>query len=86
MNCKLLTVMAVLFMYNIAAAQQKGYYRSPAIYKNIVIFTAEGDLWKYDMQNGTTSRLNSNPGVETNPAISPDGKQVSFTGQNEGPT
>jgi tricorn protease-like protein len=27
--------------------QQKGYYRYPAIHGNIVIFTAEDDLWKY---------------------------------------
>ncbi|WP_460562437.1 S41 family peptidase [Ferruginibacter profundus] len=86
MTCKLLSVVLILLMCNTASAQQKGYYRSPAVYKNIVIFTAEGDLWKYDMQNGITSRLTTNPGVETSPAISPDGKQLSFTGQYEGPT
>jgi len=86
MNCKLFALVFVLLLCNTATAQQKGYYRSPAIYKNIVIFTAEGDLWKYDMQNGITSRLTTNPGVETSPAISPDGKQLSFIGQYEGPS
>ncbi len=65
-------------------AQQKGYYRTPSIYQNIVVFTAEGDLWKYDMSSGITSRLTTNPGVERNPLISPDGKQIVFVGQYEG--
>jgi tricorn protease len=65
-------------------AQQKGYYRTPAIYQNTVVFTAEGDLWKYDMVTGTTSRLTTNPGVERNPVFSPDGKQIVFVGQYEG--
>src|ERR1041385_1381157 len=67
-------------------AQQKGYYRTPAIYQNTVVFTAEGDLWKYDMTTGITTRLTTNPGVERNPLISPDGKQIVFVGQYEGAT
>jgi tricorn protease len=65
-------------------AQQKGYYRTPAINKNTVVFTAEGDLWKYDLVSGTSTRLTTNNGVEQNPAISPDGKQLAFTGEYEG--
>jgi len=84
MKFKLLMLFAATGICQAINAQQKGYYRTPAIYKNIVIFTAEGDLWKYDMQNNTTSRITTNPGVETNPAISPDGTQVSFVGQYEG--
>src|SRR6201996_6550785 len=65
-------------------AQQKGYYRKPAIYKNTVVFTAEGDLWTYDLVTGATSRLTTHEGVETDPLISPDGKTLIFTGQYEG--
>jgi tricorn protease len=65
-------------------AQQKGYYRTPAIYQNTVVFTAEGDLWKYDIATGATSRLTTNPGLEIYPVISPDGKQIVFVGQYEG--
>lgn len=72
------------FLSSIVSAQQKGYYRTPAIHQNTVVFTAEGDLWKYDMTSGTTSRLTTHPGMETNPVISPDGKQLVFTGQYEG--
>lgn len=67
-------------------AQQKGYYRSPAISQNTVIFTAEGDLWKYDLTTGNSSRITTNGGVETNPVISADGKKLAFVGQYEGPS
>ncbi len=69
---------------NSVSAQQKGYYRKPCIHGNTVIFTAEGDLWKYDLGSGLTARLTTNEGLETEPAISPDGHQVVFTGQYEG--
>ena len=65
-------------------AQQKGYYRKPAIYQNTVVFTAEGDLWKYDLTTGATARLTTHEGLETDPVISPDGKTLVFTGEYEG--
>lgn len=67
-------------------AQQKGYYRFPAIHENTVVFTAEGDLWKYDITSGNTRRLTTNHGVESNASISPDGKWIAFIGQYEGPS
>ncbi len=65
-------------------AQQKGYYRTPCIYQNTVVFTAEGDLWKYDLSSGITARLTTNPGMEKDPIFSKDGKKVIFTGEYEG--
>jgi tricorn protease len=68
-------------------AQQKGYYRTPALHANTVIFTAEGDLWKYDISGGgVASRLTTHQGMETNPVISPDGSKIIFSGQYEGAT
>jgi tricorn protease len=75
-----------LFACMAVQAQQKGYYRSPAITQNTVVFTAEGDLWKYDLSTGATSRITTNGGVETNPVISADGKKLAFIGQYEGPS
>jgi tricorn protease len=75
-----------LFAAQALFAQQKGYYMSPCLYKNTVVFTAEGDLWKYDLSGGSSSRLTTHQGVETNPALSPDGKELAFTGQYEGVT
>ena len=63
-----------------------GYFRQPTIHANTVIFTAEGDLWTVDAAGGRASRLTSHPGQENFAAISPDGKQVAFSAEYEGPT
>ena len=84
MKSKLFFITATCLLSITISAQQKGYYRTPSVYQNIVVFTAEGDLWKYDMSSSITSRLTTHPGMEINPVISPDGKQIVFLGQYEG--
>ncbi|OOQ59697.1 S41 family peptidase [Mucilaginibacter pedocola] len=84
MPIKPLLTFCALFCASFSFAQQKGYYRTPALHGNTVVFTAEGDLWKYDTGTSLSTRLTTNDGVEQNPAISPDGKQVAFLGQYEG--
>ncbi len=79
----LLLTLSVLSICTVQA-QEKGYYRTPAIYRNTIVFTAEGDLWKYDISSGATARLTTHPGMETDPVISPDGKTIVFLGQYEG--
>ncbi len=86
MNSRIVCSVLFVFCTCIAYSQQKGYYRSPCLYQNTVVFTAEGDLWKYDISSGYTTRLTSHAGMETNPVISPDGSQVAFTAQYEGPS
>jgi tricorn protease len=84
---KLITLNIVMMSLTIiAGAQQKGYYRSPAINGDNVVFTAEGDLWKYDMVSGTSQRLTTRHGVESQASFSRDGKYIAFTGSYEGPT
>jgi tricorn protease len=65
--------------------KHRGYYRYPAIHGDIVVFTAEGDLWSVSVTGGAARRLTTNPGREIYPAISPDGKTVAFSGEYEGP-
>ncbi|HXB93668.1 MAG TPA: S41 family peptidase, partial [Puia sp.] len=84
MSPKLTVLLSTLVIGIAVHAQQKGYYRTPAIWQHTVLFTAEGDLWKYDMTSGVTARLTTHEGLETNPVISPDGKNVAFTAQYEG--
>ncbi len=76
--------MASLVLTLAAHAQQKGYYRTPSLLHNTIVFTAEGDLWKYDINTGLTARLTTHEGLETDPVISPDGRYVAFAGQYEG--
>ena len=68
------------------SGQQKGYYRYPAIHGNIVIFTAEGDLWRFNLSTGESKRLTTNHGLESHARISPDGQWIAFVGQYEGPS
>ena len=68
------------------SGQQKGYYRYPAIHEDNIIFTAEGDLWVYNLSANETKRLTTNHGVEAHASVSPDGKWIAFVGQYEGPS
>src|SRR5215831_10253617 len=63
-----------------------GYYRTPALHGDTLVFAAEGDLWRVPVAGGLAQRLTSAPGDETDPAISPDGKSLAFTASYEGPT
>ena len=62
-----------------------GFFRTPAIHGETVVFTAEGDLWKVPVTGGAAQRLTSHPGLESYPSISRDGKWVAFSAEYEGP-
>jgi len=64
----------------------RGYYRSPDLHGDTIVFTSEGDLWTVGTLGGVAHRLTSNPGVEIAAHISPDGKTVAFNANFEGPT
>ena len=92
-RCCQLTGLALVYLLvsNLASAQSpsplhRGYYTAPAIHGDTVVFTSEGDLWTVGAQGGIAHRLTSDPGTESNPVISPDGKTVAFSGESEGPT
>ena len=67
-------------------AQNRGYYRYPAIYGQTIVFTAEGDLWEVGIEGGTAHRLTTHPGEEMHAAFSPDGKTIAVSANYEGPT
>ena len=80
-------IICLLFLTALTVSgQQKGYYRYPAIHGKDIIFTAEGDLWRYNLISNETNRLTTNHGMESHASISPDGKRVAFVGQYEGPS
>jgi len=68
-----------------AAAGTVGYYRTPALTSDTLVFAAEGDLWRVPIAGGLAQRLTTHLGEETNPAISPDGATLAFTARYEGP-
>ena len=62
-----------------------GFYRSPAIQGETIVFAAEGDLWTVPITGGLARRLTSHANEESSPAISPDGNTIAFTARYEGP-
>ncbi|MHC5009804.1 MAG: S41 family peptidase, partial [Planctomycetota bacterium] len=62
-----------------------GYYRHPTIHGDRVVFVCEDDLWTVSASGGTARRLTANPGRIAFPSLSPDGRHIAFTGQDEGP-
>jgi tricorn protease len=63
-----------------------GFYRFPTLHENLVVFAAEGDLWRVPVSGGLAQRLTTHHGEERSPQISPDGSMLAFTAQYEGPT
>lgn len=85
---KLLPLLALCLLAVAPAARAeapRGYYRFPALAKDAVLFTAEGDLWAVPLSGGLARRLTSHPGAETQAAVSPDGRTVAFSAAYEGP-
>ena len=84
-KCVFILSVLVFLTLSLAANDKPGYYRFPAIHGDTVIFVAEGDLWKVNVNGGTAQRLTTHHGVESYPAVSPDGKLLAFSAQYEGP-
>lgn len=69
------------------AVQQEGtlgFYRYPALRGDTIVFAAEGDLWKVDIEGGVAYRLTTHASEEQFPTISPDGRTLAFTAHYEG--
>src|SRR5580765_7432728 len=56
----------------------------PAISKTHIAFIYAGDLWVADLDGKNVKRLTADEGAELNPAFSPDGSLIAFTGQYDG--
>ncbi|HVC47774.1 MAG TPA: S41 family peptidase [Terracidiphilus sp.] len=86
-----LVALVAVFAFAASASAQampplhRGYYTTPAIHGDTIVFTSEGDLWTISPQGGVAQRLTSDPGLETRAVISPDGKTVAYSGDAEGP-
>jgi tricorn protease len=63
-----------------------GYYRQPTLHRDVLVFVAEGDLWRVGAGGGLAQRLTTHPGEESRPALSPDGSTLAFSASYEGPT
>lgn len=71
----------------LAAASQaavRGYYHQPAAGPDRIVFVSESDLWTVGPQGGTAARLTTHAEAKLEPAISPDGRRLAFSGSYGG--
>ena len=72
--------------FSTVAYASNGYYRAPALHDNTLVFTAEGDLWKTQLNSKVASRLTTQAAEETEASISQDGQRLAYTANYEGAT
>src|ERR1700679_3142466 len=77
-------LLPLLLFVGVLAADQPLLLQKPTVNKTHIVFSYAGDLWSVPREGGDAVRLTSGTGTETDPAFSPDGKLVAFTGEYDG--
>lgn len=76
-------LLAILVSAQAIAAVQ-GYYSEPSLGADRVVFVSESDLWSVSPAGGLASRLTAHAEPKGQPALSPDGRWLAFTGRYDG--
>jgi tricorn protease len=85
---KLATAFGLLLTATLTSAQPSAPYfvLDPTLTPDarMIVFSYEGDLWKVPVSGGAALRLTAMEGIESRPAVSPDGKWLAFTAEQYG--
>lgn len=65
-------------------AQDTRFLRQPDISTGQIAFVHANDIWVVGRDGGNAIRLTSAEGAETDPAFSPDGQWIAFSGEYGG--
>ncbi|MCK7462043.1 MAG: hypothetical protein MZU84_08285 [Sphingobacterium sp.] len=71
---------------SLAAADKPLLAQHPSLSRTQIVFAYAGDLWLTGRDGGPAARLTTGVGIESDPAFSPDGSLVAFSGQYDGNT
>ncbi|MEK6322541.1 MAG: PDZ domain-containing protein [Acidobacteriota bacterium] len=84
----LLTLLFLVAAVGVGLAQTERppLLQKPTLSRTQIAFAYAGDLWIVAREGGAASRLTTGAGVETDPAFSPDGSLIAFTGEYDGNT
>jgi len=77
-------ILAFFACVAIGAADEPLLLQKPTLSKTHIVFAYAGDLWQVPREGGDAVRLTSGTGNETDPAFSPDGTLIAFTGEYDG--
>ena len=80
---RLITLVTLLGL-SAGSLANTGYYRDPSLHNDTLTFTAEGDIWVYQLGQQSATRLTTHPAEERESAISQDGKSIAFVANYEG--
>lgn len=80
----LIACLASVILTRVAPADAQSFLTKPDIHGDEVVFTAEGDLWLYNLKTNASARLTNDPGLETNAKFSPDGQWIAYNAQYTG--
>lgn len=76
----------LLLLNSFTSSQEAKLLRFPAVNGSQVVFCYAGDLYTVSPNGGLARKLTSHQGYETFPRFSHDGRQIAFTGQDDGNT
>ena len=81
---KYFSLFLALCLSTAAWAQSTRLLRQPTIHQDKIVFVYANDLWMTSSNGGSSYRLTSNEGYESNPHFSADGKWIAFSAQYDG--